>query len=161
MNLDTDALDQEFPPSEPLDGLNFHSTRDIANKADAWEALISGQATDGGLFVPDLKDIKTFDSEFFDKDAPLYKLSMSQTSALLLRQFLPSHGEKGVSNEALQTMMDKAHNFELPLEKLDESTTIAWLSESRTASFKDFAARAISQLMERETARKHRLQKIL
>lgn len=143
------VLDHRFPEDQPIEAFEFSSTRNPELKADAWEALIAGQAKDGGLFVPDLKDIKPFGSEFFAEGSDAYDLSMSQTSALLLRQFIPSEGEAGVSNLELQAMMDIAHDFDLPLNEIDEDTMVAWLSESRTASFKDFAARAIAQLMER------------
>jgi len=144
-----DMLNAHFPDTEERKPFEFQSTRAPELKADAWEALIAGQAEDGGLFVPEIEDIKAFDKDFFAEDSDFYNLSMSQTSALLLRQFIPNAGEAGVSNAELQKMMDLAHDFELPLEALDESTLIAWLSESRTASFKDFAARAIAQLMEK------------
>ena len=143
------VLDDRFPSNQPVDGLELHSTRNPEITADAWEALVAGQAPDGGLFVPNASEMQAFETDFFAAGSESYHLSMAQTSALLLRQFIPSQGEAGISNQDLQMMMDAAHNFELPLEILDESTMIAWLSESRTGSFKDFSARAIAQLMER------------
>ena len=147
------TLEQHFPEATPVPGLDFQNTRDPEDKADAWEALIAGQAKGGGLYVPDSKDLQSFDADFFGERSDFYDLSMSEISALLLRQFIPSEGAGGVSNKDLQAMMDVAHNFELPLEFLNEKTAVAWLSESRTASFKDFAARAIAQLMERHCER--------
>ena len=151
--MNSNLLEKYFPSNEPIEELDFKSTRHPENTANAWEALVTGQAKDGGLYVPDISKINTFETEFFQhsdnpEEPSFYDLTMSQTSALLLRQFIPSEGKNGLSNESLQAMMDISHNFDIPLEKLNANTLIAWLSESETASFKDFAARAISQLME-------------
>ncbi len=156
--MDLATLDAHFPAGKAIPGFEFRSTRDPEKTADAWEALVAGQAPDGGLYVPDVEDMKPFDDSFFQPSGEgekpsIYDLSMSQMSALLLRQFIPSEGENGLSNQELQEMMDIAHNFELPLELLDERTSVAWLSESETASFKDFAARAIAQLLEKNCER--------
>ncbi len=123
-------------------GVSFRSTRDPEITAGTFDSLVNGLASDGGLFVP-----KEFPEAFSDNFiANLGNLNLSQISERVLGKMIP---ETVIDDKELQEMMEVAHNFNIPMESLSRQIMVLWLSEGPTASFKDVAARAIAQLMEK------------
>ena len=126
-----------------MPNIGFTSTRDKKLKIDFWQSIAQGVAPDGGLLVPtQLPKISRkliSDKKFWEKSR------MSDLSTLLHRLFIP---KSEISDFALQKMMHKAHNFDLPLESLDKQTFILRIDTGPTASFKDIAARSLAALLE-------------
>lgn len=140
--------------------LAFLSTRDV-NESDpaTWQdALVKGLAPDGGLYDPHHLP-PVFDEDFFTETLPRVDLSegVSDVSALVLRRFLP---REDIPDQQLLDMLREAHNFGIPLEDITDAfedvigaddpgkVMMAWLDRGPTASFKDFAARVMGQLLE-------------
>ena len=136
----------------PASPISFVSTRDDAHVVPFWQSLIQGMADDGGLLIPEripvLPKALLSDSKFWKS------VAMSDISSILLRSFVSS---EEVSDEELVEMLQSAHNFKIPLEKLGivasgqklgQKFWIARLDQGPTASFKDIAARALAKLID-------------
>jgi threonine synthase len=101
-------------------------------------ALLKGQASDEGLFMPDtipqlaLKDIQK-----------LKRKPYSDTAFLVARAFLSDE----FSLEVLQKVVIDSYNYPVPLEEVKPKTYVMRLDQGPTASFKDFAARMMARLM--------------
>lgn len=102
------------------------------------EALLMGQAPDGGLFMPDriltisLREIAAL------KGQPYW-----QAAHLVGRYFW----EDIIPAGDLETIVREAYDFEVPLEEVSDRRYLLRLDRGPTASFKDFAARLMSRLM--------------
>lgn len=126
----------------PKNPISFVSTRNQNRKFPFWQSLIQGMADDGGLLVPE--NIPPLPKDLLS-DKKFWKgLTLSDISSILLRSFVPV---SEVSDEELIEMLQAAHNFKIPMEKLG-NTWIARLDQGPTASFKDIAARALAKLID-------------
>jgi len=110
----------------------------FTGKVSFKEALLKGQASDEGLFMPDtipqlsLKDIQDL------KGKPY-----SNTALLVARAFLSDE----FPMETLQTVVKDSYNYPVPLEEVRPKNFVMRLDQGPTASFKDFAARMMARLM--------------
>jgi threonine synthase len=110
----------------------------FTGKVSFKEALLKGQASDEGLFMPDtipqlsLKDIQEL------KGKP-YR----DTALLVARVFLAEE----FPLEVLEKVVKDAYNYPVPLEEVKPRTYVMRLDQGPTASFKDFAARMMARLM--------------
>jgi threonine synthase len=103
------------------------------------EALLKGLAPDGGLYFPNsfpsisLKELESFSGKEYHEIAfiILYNLIGNE-----------------IDKNDLQNICREAYNFEVPLEKVCDRKYILRLDQGPTASFKDFAARMMSRLMQ-------------
>ncbi len=104
------------------------------------EALIMGQAPDGGLFMPER--FPGLSPELIGglKGKPYWE------AALIV-------GEKfwgdAVGREELEKIVKDAYDYEIPIEEVYGRKYVMRLDRGPTASFKDFAARLMSRLMSR------------
>jgi len=117
--------------------IRFHSTNYRAPKTDFFTAVLTGQAPDRGLYMPERIPL-------IDK-AGLQKLSGKsyfEVANFILRLFLD-----GITDEELLAKCKKAYSFMPRLEKAAGKKHILWLDTGPTASFKDFAAQIMSPLM--------------
>lgn len=127
--------------------ISFHSTNYRAPKTDFFTAVITGQAPDRGLYMPeripriDKADLRKFSG------APYF-----ETANFVLRLFLD-----GISDEALLAKCKKAYSFRPRLEKASGKKHLLWLDTGPTASFKDFAAQMMSPLMGHKLKRGEKL----
>ncbi len=102
------------------------------------EALLTGQAPDEGLFMPDkipllpLKDIQKLKSKPY-----------RETALLVARTFLSDE----FSDKILKNVVADSYNFSVPLEEVCPQAYVMHLDQGPTASFKDFAARMMARLM--------------
>lgn len=124
--------------------ITFRSTRNKKLIVPFWQSIIQGMAEDGGLLVPN--DLPKLPSDFFKHKKNLSRLTVSDVSFLMHRFFIP---ESDISDSELKKIMRVAHNFEIPLESLDDTTHILRIDRGPTASFKDVAARSLAQLIEK------------
>jgi len=102
------------------------------------EALIMGQAPDGGLFVPESLPLLPPERILGFKGKPYWATALS-----VGMEFLSDE----VSAGDLEKIVRDAYNYEVPIEKVYDRKYVIRLDRGPTASFKDFAARLMSRLM--------------
>jgi threonine synthase len=112
------------------------------------EALLTGQAPDEGLFMPDfipqlsLNDLRRL------KGKPYWQTALMVAKLFLADEFSP---------EVLEKVVRDSYNYPVPLEKVKNNAFVLRLDQGPTASFKDFAARLMARLMSHCRARGSRL----
>ena len=121
--------------------LYYKSTRDSNVKATASEAILTGLAPDGGLFVPE--SIPALDVPL----EKLKKMSYQETAYVVMKQFLTDFTE-----EELKRCIDKAYDEKfdteeiVPLVKMD-NTYYLELFHGATIAFKDMALSILPHLL--------------
>ncbi|PIU19959.1 MAG: threonine synthase [Elusimicrobia bacterium CG08_land_8_20_14_0_20_59_10] len=125
----------------------FHSTNYRAPKTDFFTAVLTGQAPDRGLYMPE--SIPRLDKAELQRfsGAPYH-----EAANFVLRAYLD-----GISDEDLLAKCKKAYSFMPRLEKAGGNKHILWLDTGPTASFKDFAAQMMSPLMGHKLGRGEKL----
>jgi threonine synthase len=122
-------------PSRPV---SFYSTNRKVKKIDLKTALLQGQASDKGLFMPDaVPGISMQDL------LGLRGLPYSEVAWFVLRRFTAGT----IDIDVLKTLCEDAYNYEVPLEKVEGRKFLMRLDQGPTASFKDFAARMMARWM--------------
>ena len=108
-------------------------------RASFREALLKGLAPDGGLYMPDSFPVISREelSEFSGKK--YYEIAFTVLNRII--------GNEIGDNDLLDLCRD-AYYFDVPLEKVYDRKYIMRLDQGPTASFKDFAARMMSRLMQ-------------
>ncbi|MBN1445621.1 MAG: threonine synthase [Candidatus Omnitrophica bacterium] len=125
----------------------FRSTNRQSSEVDFSEALLRGQAPDYGLYMPvkmpviSKKEISAFD-----------RMDYPHIACTIMKKFL---GED-IPRELLGKMAVSAYNFDVPVQYVRDNLYILWLTKGPTASFKDFAARMMAQLMQYFASRESR-----
>ena len=130
----------------------YHSTNLKALKVSFSEALLKGLAPDGGLFMP--QEIPQFSK---DEIAAFSNMQYHEIAASVLQKFLGN----SIPESEIGKMTHKAYDFEIPLEKVYDNKYVMRLDQGPTASFKDFAARMMGQLMQYFLQKEHRNMLIL
>lgn len=119
--------------------IKYYSTNLKSPEVSFREALLKGLAPDGGLYLPvSLPSISQSELESFSGKA------YHEIASIVLNNLIGSEIDK----EELARLCADAYNFELPLEKVYDRSYIMRLDQGPTASFKDFAARMMSRLMQ-------------
>jgi threonine synthase len=119
--------------------IKYYSTNLKSPEVSFKEALLKGLAPDGGLYLPEsLPLISHRELDSF----PCKKYH--QIAFNILNKIIGSEIDK----EELSRLCADAYNFEIPLEKVYDRKYIMRLDQGPTASFKDFAARMMSRLMQ-------------
>ena len=119
--------------------IKYYSTNLKSPEVSFSEALLKGLAPDGGLYLPDslpvisAKEIAAFQGKEY------HEIAFS-----VLKKVIGNE----IDNEELSKICADAYNFEIPLEKVHDRYYIMRLDQGPTASFKDFAARMMSRLMQ-------------
>ena len=118
----------------------YVSTRDGGGEVSFAEALLTGLAPDGGLFLPTRIPDLALPDDGIDTFADL--------AFAVLRPWL----REELSADALHRIVHDALSFPVPLVSLDEGkderTYVLELFHGPTLSFKDFGARTMARLME-------------
>lgn len=120
--------------------MDFVSTRGLAKKVTAGEAILKGLAEDGGLYVP-------------EKFPSLVNMNVSSISSYpeMAFEVLAPYFEKDklISiNDLAEVCMD-AFTFNVPLVQLGENLSVLELFHGPTAAFKDFGARFLASSLEK------------
>lgn len=119
--------------------IKYYSTNLRSPEVTFKEALLKGLAPDGGLYLPaSLPVIPAAELESFSSK------KYHETAFNVLDKIIGSEIDK----DKLSELCADAYNFELPLEKVFGRKYIMRLDQGPTASFKDFAARMMSRLMQ-------------
>lgn len=119
--------------------LLYYSTNLQAPKVTFGDALLKGLAPDGGLYMPE--QIPQLSN---DEIAEFSNLEYHEIAFRVLGKFFGS----AIPSEKLAQMTKEAYNFDVPLEQVYGEKYIMRLDQGPTASFKDFAARMMGQLMQ-------------
>jgi threonine synthase len=119
--------------------IRYYSTNMKSEAVSFSEALIKGLAPDGGLYMPSL--IPVLDYEELVK---LSDQSYPEIAYTVLNRIIGNE----IESEELRSICSGAYDFEVPLEHVTERKYILRLDQGPTASFKDFAARMMSRLMQ-------------
>jgi len=102
------------------------------------EALIMGQAPDGGLFMPNRVPSIPIEEIVGFKGMPYWEAALA-----VGRRFWGD----AIPGDDLEKIFREAYNFEIPIENVYDRKYVMRLDRGPTASFKDFAARLMSRLM--------------
>jgi threonine synthase len=119
--------------------VKYYSTNLKSPEVDFRTALLGGIAPDGGLYMPDSlpvitpRELDSFQSREYH-----------QIAFNILHKILGDEIDK----EELAKICSEAYNFDVPLEKVYDRRYVMRLDHGPTASFKDFAARAMSRMMQ-------------
>ena len=113
--------------------MRFISTRDDNLSVSLSETILSGLASDGGLFVPEKFPKFTIDD--FDSGKSLQEIAI-----ILLKPFFAGD----ILENKLESIINKALNFDIPVKKIN-SYLVLELFHGPTGAFKDVGARFLAQ----------------
>lgn len=119
--------------------IKYYSTNLKAPEVSFSEALLKGLASDGGLYMPASFPILSAEEMDSFSGKEYYEIAFS-----VMSKFLGTE----IPAEVLLNLCKEAYNFYIPLEKVADRKYIMRLDQGPTASFKDFAARLMSRLMQ-------------
>ncbi|GAB4307253.1 MAG: threonine synthase [Promethearchaeota archaeon] len=123
----------------------YYSTNGEAPPATFREAILRGQAPDRGLYLPE--EVPRLSREEL---AATFDATYPEIAFTVISKFV---GEGDFAEEELREMLKDAYDFPVPIEHVGGRDHVARLDRGPTASFKDFAARALgrftSHFMER------------
>jgi threonine synthase len=117
----------------------YYSTNRKSPEVSFKEALLKGLAPDGGLYLPD-----SFPKLTYEELESLSGKDLYEVAYIILNKIIGNE----INNQELLNLCRDAYNFDLPLEKVSDRKYILRLDQGPTASFKDFAARMMSRLMQ-------------
>ncbi len=115
--------------------MKYYSTRDKNLRSPLKEAVLSGLAPDGGLFMPEEIPIQ-----------PLPDLTEKSLLEIAFQIGLPFICED-ISESAYGDMIERVFPFDAPLVELDSNLSVLELFHGPTLAFKDFGARFMAELM--------------
>ncbi len=122
----------------------YYSTQDPEYQVSFQEALLTGLAPGGGLYLP--QEIPSFTEE----DLNLLKgKSLSETAFFVAERFI----EDEIPTSVLRKICEEAYDFEVPIKKLEEDGAgvdirVLELFHGPTLAFKDFAARFMARCVD-------------
>lgn len=132
--------------------MRYFSTNGKAPASTFNEALLLGLAPDGGLYMPESLPA------FGHNDLEMFRtLDYPQLASEILFRYI---GDE-VGRSDIERLCNDAYNFEVPVKKVTDNKFILHLDQGPTASFKDFAARMMSRLMQHFMAKDNRKLTIL
>jgi len=116
----------------------FYSTNHKAEPVSLKDALLTGQAPDKGLYLPEQIPQIPPDEILAFKDLPYHQVAYA---------VLKRYTEGMIPDEKLQNICRECYDYEVPLEKVFGNNHVMRLDHGPTASFKDFAARMMARWM--------------
>tara|TARA_B110000285_G_C15142423_1_gene631898 strand:- start:7624 stop:9012 length:1389 start_codon:yes stop_codon:yes gene_type:complete len=124
--------------------MRYISTRGQAPSLSFEDVLLTGLASDGGLYVPE-----TLPKFSHQEIASWSKLNYADLAHKILLPFV----EEDISSSELKTMVDETyagfnHKAVAPLIQLDQNEWVLELFHGPTLAFKDFALQLLGRLMD-------------
>ena len=119
--------------------MRYYSTNGKSEKDSFKDVLFQGLAGDKGLFMPSSLPTLTHQQIFDFREKDYAEIAFEVLSALL--------GDEIGEND-LRFICEDAYDFEVPLEQVYGRNFLLRLDRGPTASFKDFAARAMARMMQ-------------
>ena len=123
-----------------MSAVTFRSTNGRSPAVNLREALLAGQAPDGGLYLPE-----EFPRLAAAEIAAFAGLPYHEIAFRVLAKFTVGI----IPDEVLAGMCREAYNFNIPLERIDGRVWLMRLDQGPTASFKDFAAQMMARMFGR------------
>lgn len=120
--------------------MKFYSTNKNSVLASFKEAVIKGQAPDGGLYFPE--SIPVLPRAFYDK---LDEYSLDEIAFNVMKPFV----QDDIDEDALRIICKDVFNFEIPLVEIEEGIYTLELFHGPTCAFKDVGARFMSRCLSR------------
>jgi threonine synthase len=118
--------------------LRFYSTNLKSPDVDLRGALLQGQAPDKGLYMP--REMPVIPRGeilgFREKTYP-------EIAFAVLSRYTPGL----IPDKNLRTICEECYDYDVPMEKVHDNLHLMRLDQGPTASFKDFAARAMARMM--------------
>lgn len=121
-----------------IEPIKYYSTNGRSGGISFREALLKGLAPDGGLFMPDKIPIVSHSELESFREKEYHEIAFDILNKYFSGEIDSSH---------LKEICRDAYDFDVPLEKVTGRSYILRLDRGPTASFKDFAARMMSRLM--------------
>ena len=118
--------------------MNYYSTNKKSKEVSFKEAVIKGIADDGGLFLPSFFPV--LPDNFFSE---INDLSFQEISYKIAASFIQDE----IPSSLLNSMIERAVNFDAPLIPLNENISILELFHGPTLAFKDFGARFMAEVL--------------
>ncbi|TFF84292.1 MAG: threonine synthase [Promethearchaeota archaeon] len=117
----------------------YHSTNYKSPEVDFARAILQGQASDKGLFMPN--DIPKLKRTFISS---LKRYSFQDIALKILDHTIGG----AIPYKKLKQIILQALNFEIPIERFGANDYMCFLDRGPTSSFKDFGARILARLLE-------------
>jgi threonine synthase len=118
--------------------MNFFSSSNPATSYKLYQALNSGLAPDGGLYMPET--IPNFNQDDLDS---MMKMSLPELAAKLMLQYLSPE----LNNEQVQKICNESFTFDAPLIFTRPGMGVLELFHGPTLAFKDFGSRFLARLL--------------
>lgn len=118
--------------------IQYYSTNKKAPVVSLKDALLTGQAPDKGLYMPERIAKIPLDEIISFKDKPYFEIAYT---------VLKRYAEDMIPDDKLLQLCKECYNYEVPLENVFDNNYIMRLDQGPTASFKDFAARMMARMM--------------
>jgi threonine synthase len=118
--------------------MKYRSTLHGSPEVSLRDAMLSGSAPDGGLYMP--VGIPHVEKEFLERLPSLTFQEIAQEIGVLFS------GDE-IPRRILETIVAEAFNFPVPLVALDERLHILELFHGPTLAFKDFGARFMARVL--------------
>lgn len=130
--------------------MRYKSTRSSENLYSFMEALYSGLAPDGGLFLPESVP------HLLDEPEELLDMSLTELARRFLAPFVT-----GIGEIELDRIIERTFNFDIGIKTLNGHISVVELYHGPTLAFKDFGARFLASVMSYYLHEEHRKCKIL
>ena len=118
--------------------MKFYSTKHNSPDVELKEAVMSGLAPDGGLYMPN--SIPKLENDFFERAS---KMPFSDIAFEISGHFFGPD----VPESVLRFIVHESFNFEVPLVELYKNFYALELFHGPTLAFKDFGARFMARLL--------------
>ncbi|MDR2360485.1 MAG: threonine synthase [Oscillospiraceae bacterium] len=123
--------------------MRYFSTRDNTRHVSGAEAIVRGQAPDGGLYVPE-----SFPAISGEELAKLVPLSYADLAFCVTKLYLPEFADEEIYEFTKQSYGDNFSSPEIaPLRSLNEDTSVLELWHGPTCAFKDMALQYLPRLL--------------
>lgn len=119
--------------------IKYRSTNLRSPEVSFSEALLGGLAPDGGLYLPNRFPVLSATERSGFAGKKYHEIAFEVLNKLIGSE---------IESSLLAEMCSDVYNFPVPLEKVSDRNYIMRLDQGPTASFKDFAARMMSRLMQ-------------
>ena len=131
--------------------MKYISTRGNAPELTFEDVLLTGLASDGGLYVP--KEVPQFSLEEIES---WRDLSYTELAHKVIYPFV----EGSVDSDSLQTMINEVYNSfghkaVAPVQQIDHNEYVLELFHGPTLAFKDFALQMLGRLLDYVLERRH------
>ncbi len=129
---------------EPIEAVKYISTRGQAPALDFEDVLLTGLASDGGLYVPETLPSYSLEEIRSWRDLPYDELAMR-----VLWPFVDGFIDQAAFNDIVrETYSVFAHKAVAPLQQLDHNEYVLELFHGPTLAFKDFALQLLGRLLD-------------